>query len=75
VFFVQKDGTGKVLDTAQQAYEIYVKNEDYETFLRTEMSDEKALVLKKGAKTLRIVVADRTSAAVGSLIISLSKVK
>jgi VWFA-related protein len=75
VFFVQKDGTGKVLDTAQQAYEIYVKNEDYETFRRTEMSDEKALVLKRGAKTLRIVVADRTSAAVGSLIISLSKVK
>jgi hypothetical protein len=39
------------------------------------MTYHKMLVLKKDAKTLRILVADRTTAAVGSLIVPLSNVK
>lgn len=77
VFFVQKDETGKVLDMAQEAYDVHVrlKKGDYESYLRTKMTHNKSLELKKDAKTLRILVADRTNGAVGSLIIPLSKVK
>jgi len=77
VFFVQKDETGKVLDMAQEAYDVHVrlKKGDYESYLRTKMTHSKALEIKKDAKTLRILVADRTNGAVGSLIIPLSKVK
>jgi VWFA-related protein len=76
VFFVQQDDTGKVLDTAEEAYDVHLNydalnKEEYETNL----TYNKALVLKKDAKMLRILVADRMNAAVGSLIISLSKVK
>jgi VWFA-related protein len=77
VFFVQKDETGKVLDMAQEAYDVHVrlKKGDYESYLRTKMTHSKVLELKKDAKTLRILVADRTNGAVGSLIVPLSKVK
>src|SRR5258708_1925279 len=74
VFFVQKGGTGKVLDTEQEAYDLRLKKEDYEIYLRTGMAFEKSLVLKPGAKTLRILIADRSNASIGTLIIPLSQV-
>jgi VWFA-related protein len=75
VVFAQKDEAGKVLDMTQEAYDLHLKKEDYETYLRTGMAFHNSLVLKAGAKTLRIVVADRTNAAIGSLIVPLPRVK
>ena len=77
VFFVQKDEAGKVLDMAQEAYDVHVrlKKGDYDSYSRTKMTHNKTLELKKDAKTLRILVADRSNGAVGSSIIPISKVK
>jgi hypothetical protein len=75
VFFVQTDGAGKSLDLTQEAYDVRLNKDEYETYLRTGMTYHRMLVLKKDAKTLRILVADRSTAAVGSLIVPLSKVK
>jgi VWFA-related protein len=75
VVFVQKDGTGKVLDTTQEAYDLHLKKEDYDTYLRIGMAFNNSVVLKAGAKTLRILIADRISAAIGSLIIPLAQVR
>jgi hypothetical protein len=72
---VQKDGTGKVLDTTQEAYDLHLKKEDYDTYLRIGMAFNNSVVLKAGAKTLRILIADRISAAIGSLIIPLAQVR
>ncbi len=75
VFFVQKDETGKLLDTAQEAYDLHLKKDDYAAYLRTGMSFNRSLALREGARTLRILVADRTNAAIGSVIIPLSRLK
>lgn len=73
VFFVQKDGTGKVLES--KAYALQFKREDYKIYLRTGIAFNKSVVLRDGAKTLRIVSVDPLNAAVGSLIIPLSQLK
>jgi hypothetical protein len=75
VFFVQTDGAGKSLDLTQEAYDVRLNKDEYETYLRTGMTYRRTLVLKKDAKTLRILVADRSTTAVGTLIVPLSKVK
>ncbi len=75
VFFVQTDRAGKSLDMAEEAYDVRLNKEEYETYLRMGMTYRRTLVLKKDAKTLRILVADRSTGAVGSLIVPLSKVK
>jgi hypothetical protein len=75
VVFAQKDEAGKVLHMTQEAYDLRLKKEDYETYLRTGMVFHNSLVLKPGAKSVRIVVADRTNAAIGSLIVPLAQGK
>jgi VWFA-related protein len=75
VLFVQQDATGKVLDMTQEAYDLLLKKEVYETYLQSGMTFDKSLDLKEGATTLRILIADRISAAIGSLIVPLSQVR
>jgi len=75
IFFVQKDGAGKVLNITEEAFDLRLKKTDYETYLRTGMALNKSIALKLGAKTLRILTVDRSNGVIGSLIIPLSQVK
>jgi VWFA-related protein len=75
VFFIQQDSTGHELDRVQDAFDIRLAKDNYEAYWKSGMTFHNDVPAKDGAATLRIVLADRSSAAVGSLIVSLSQVK
>lgn len=75
VFFIQQDGAGRELDRVQDAFDIRLAKDYYDAYWKSGMSFRNDVQAKDGAATLRIVLADRSSAAVGSLLIPLSQVK
>jgi VWFA-related protein len=75
VFFIQQDSAGRELDKAQDAFDIRLTKDNYETYWNSGMTFHSDVQLKGGMTVLRIVLADRSNAAVGSLIIPLSQVK
>ncbi len=75
VFFIQQDGAGRELDRAQDAFDISLTKDNYEAYSKSAMVFHNDVQWKDGAAALRIVLADRSNAAVGSLIIPLSQVK
>jgi VWFA-related protein len=75
IFFIQQDSAGKELDRVQDAFDIRLDNDTYETYGKSGMNFVNDVQWKDGAATLRIVLADRSNAAVGSLIIPMSQVK
>jgi len=75
VFFIQQDSAGTELDRAQHAFDIRLAKDNFEAYSKSGMIFHSVVQPKEGLTTLRIVLADRSNAAVGSLIISLSQVK
>ena len=75
VFFIQQDGTGRELNRVQEAFDIRLTKDYYEAYLKSGMTFHNDVQWKDGAVTLRMVLADRSSAALGSLIVPLSQVK
>ena len=73
VFLIQQDSSGRELDRVQDAFDIRLSKENYEAYSKSGMIFSNDVHWKDGAATLRVVVADRTNAAVGSLIIPLSQ--
>jgi VWFA-related protein len=75
VFFIQRDNAGRELDRVQDAFDIRLTKDTYEAYCKSGMKFQNDVQRKEGLATLRIVLADRSNAAVGSLIIPLSQVK
>jgi hypothetical protein len=75
VFFAQEDNTGKVIAVSEEAFEIRLTESQYKAYLQSQMPFTRRVRLKEKAATLRIVLADRATSAVGSLIVSLAEVK
>jgi hypothetical protein len=75
VFFIQQDSAGRELDRVQDAFDIRLTKSIYEAYWKSGMTFHNDVQWKDGAATLRIVLSDRSNAAVGSLIIPMSQVK
>lgn len=74
VLFVEQDKESKVLTTDQKTVTLNLEQKTYEGYLKSGMLFGRYVQLKEGMATLRIIVYDGTSGAVGSLIVPLAKV-
>jgi hypothetical protein len=75
VVFIQQDSAGKELDRSEDGFDIRLARDTYEAYWKSGMVFQSDVQPKAGLATLRIVLADRSDAAIGSLIIPLSRVK
>jgi VWFA-related protein len=72
---IEQDGTGKVLRESANRINLRFSEKQYPAILKTGVTFRKSLQPKAGATTLRILVQDPGTAAIGSVIIPLSQVK
>ncbi len=74
VYVIQQDGVGKVLSQWIKTYDLKLSEKQYAALLKSGMPFNQDLQTKEGVTTLRILVEDPATAAIGSLIIPLSHV-
>jgi hypothetical protein len=72
---VEQDETGKVLRESANRINLRFSEKQYPAVLKTGITFRKSVQPQAGATTLRVLVQDPATAAIGSLIIPLSKVK
>ena len=72
---IEQDQTGKVLSQSNNRINLRFSEKQYPEFLKTGINFRKSVQPQAGATTLRVLVQDPTTAAIGSLIIPLSQVK
>ena len=75
VYVVEQDQTGKVLRESQRPLNLQLTEKEYSDYLESGILIREAVKPQPGATTLRLVVQDRRTAAIGSLIIPISEVK
>jgi hypothetical protein len=75
VYVIEQDQTGKVLHQSSQALSLHLTEQQYAEYLQSGIFFRKYLQPQPGATTLRVLVQDVGTTAVGSLIIPLSAVK
>lgn len=75
VIILQQDETGKVLSETTDQLNLRFTEEQYSATLKSGVRFRKTAQPKAGAATLRILVQDPSTAAIGSLVIPLSQVK
>ncbi|MGC1618216.1 MAG: VWA domain-containing protein [Candidatus Acidiferrum sp.] len=74
VYVIEQDGAGKVLRQWSKTYELRLSEKQYAALLKSGMPFRQDVQPKAGVRTLRILVEDPATAAVGSLIVPLSQV-
>ncbi len=74
VYVIQQDEAGKVLSQWNKAYDLRLSEKQYTALLKSGMPFSQDVQPKAGVTTLRVLVEDPTTAAIGSLIIPLSHV-
>ena len=75
VFVVEQDEAGRVLSQWNKTYDLRLSENQYAALLKSAMPFSQDVQPKAGVTTLRILVEDPATAAIGSLIIPLSQVK
>ncbi len=75
VIILQQDETGKVLNESTDQLNLRFTEEQYSAMLKSGVRFRKTAQPKAGATTLRVLVQDPSTAAIGSLVIPLSQVK
>lgn len=75
LYTIEQDASGKVVQKWDKPFNLQFTNDQYETLLKTGMLFHQTLHVHAGATTLRVLVEDRSTNKVGSLIIPLSEVK
>ena len=75
VIILQQDETGKVLSESTDQLNLRFTEEQYSAMLKSGVRFRKTAQPKAGAATLRVLVQDPSTAAIGSLVIPLSQVK
>jgi VWFA-related protein len=71
---IEQDGTGKVLRESANRINLRFTEKQYPVVLESGITFRKSLQPQAGATTLRVLVQDPSTAAIGSLIIPLSHV-
>jgi hypothetical protein len=72
---IEQDETGKVLRQSNNRINLRFSEKQYPTVLRTGITFRKSVRPQAGATTLRVLVQDTATAAIGSLVIPLSQVR
>jgi hypothetical protein len=75
VIILQQDETGKVLSESTDQLNLRFTEEQYSAMLKSGIQFRKTMQPKSGAATLRVLVQDPSTAAIGSLVIPLSQLK
>jgi hypothetical protein len=75
VTVIEQDETGKVLRELTNRINLRFTEKQYPAILKSGITFRKSVQPQSGATTLRVLVQDPSTAAVGSLIIPLSKLK
>jgi VWFA-related protein len=75
VTVIEQDAMGKVVRQSANRINLRFSEKQYPTVLKSGITFRKSVQPQAGATTLRVLVQDPSTAAVGSLIISLSKLK
>jgi hypothetical protein len=73
--FAQQDAAGAVVDLFRTTIKIDFSQEEYAKALDEGLILRKTIQLKEKAATVRIVVQDRMSGALGSLVVPASRLK
>ena len=74
VYVLQQDGVGKALSQWTKTYDLQLSEKQYAALLKSGMPFSQEVQPKAEVTTLRILVQDPATAAIGSLIIPLSQV-
>jgi hypothetical protein len=64
-----------MLDGSRDTYNLSLTKEKYETYLKFGLGVSGIVERKEGLTTLRVLIADLSNAAVGSLIVPISHVQ
>lgn len=75
VYTIGQDATGKVLQKSDRAFNLQFTDNQYAALLKAGMLFRQTVHLHAGTTTLRLLVEDSNTGAVGSLIIPLSQLK
>lgn len=75
IYLIEQDQTGKTIRESNQALNRKLNEKEYADYLRTGILFNKYVRPEPGVTTLRLLVQDRSSAAIGSLIIPLAQIK
>ncbi len=75
VYTIEQDATGKVLQKSDRAFNLQFTDNQYAALLKTGMLFRQTVHLHAGTTTLRLLVEDSSTGAVGGLIIPLSQLK
>lgn len=75
VYTIEQDATGKVLQKSDRAFNVQFTDNQYAALLKTGLLFRQTVHLHAGTTTLRLLVEDSNTGAVGSLIIPLSQLK
>lgn len=75
VYVIEQDGIGKALRQWDKTFDLQLTEKQYQALLNSGMPFKQDVQPKAGATTLRILVEDPATAAIGSLIIPMSQVQ
>jgi VWFA-related protein len=75
VYVIEQDAAGNVLHQATNKLRLKLKEQEYQTYLQSGIVFRQSVQLMKDAATLRVLVQDPGTSAVGSVIIPLAQVK
>ena len=74
VIIVQQDGASKLLDSSTGEVDLQFNRDEYEQHLAAGVTFYRNIQLQPGLVTLRVLVQDRNSGLLGSLIVPASRI-
>ena len=75
IYCLQQDVTGKVIDGLDNRINLSLTDQQYEAELNSGVEWNKAIALRPEAKTVRVLVQDRATSKIGSLIVPVAEIK
>lgn len=75
IFFLQQDITGKVIETEENRINLDLSDAQYAADLGAGVPCAESVTLLPGAVTLRLLVQDRSSSKIGSVIVPVAEIK
>jgi VWFA-related protein len=75
IYCLQQDVTGKVIEGLDNRINLNLTNQQYQAELNSGAAWNKVIALRPEAKTLRVLVQDRATSKIGSLIVPVAEIK
>ncbi|HET9401311.1 MAG TPA: VWA domain-containing protein [Candidatus Acidoferrales bacterium] len=75
IYFVQEDIRGKVIDSAEERVNLNLNDAQYDADLGTGVRCDESVTLLPEATSLRLLVQDRGSSKIGTIIVPVAEIK